>query len=65
MYDRLEQALEENGELMVRMASGAEHELHLHNTQFIEQPMVKVDGDDEIHWFNADQVERYWIHQDF
>lgn len=65
MYERLEQALEENGEVMVRMDSGEDRELHLHNTDFIEDPVIRVDADDEIHWMNAEKVERYWIHKDF
>lgn len=65
MYDRLQNALQENGELMIRMASGAEHELHLHNVHFDDEPFVRVEGQDETHWFNAEHVERYWIHQDF
>jgi hypothetical protein len=65
MYDRLEEALNQNGELMIRLDSGKEAELHLHNTKFIEEPMVRVDADDEVHWFNAEKVEEYWIHKHF
>lgn len=65
MYERLKQALQENGELMIQLDSGKEAELHLHNTEFLDNPMIKVDADDEIHWFNAEKVERYWIHKHF
>ncbi len=65
MYERIRDALQESGELMLRMASGEDVEVHLHNTEFIEEPIIKVEGQDETHWFNAEQVERYWIHQDF
>ncbi|QGA80768.1 hypothetical protein [Candidatus Nanohalobium constans] len=65
MYDILRDALHENGEIMIRLSSGEDRELHLHNTDFLENGMVKVDGDDEIHWLNPDHVERYWIHEDF
>lgn len=65
MYERLREALNENGELMIRLDSGEEAELHLHNTEFIDEPIVKVDADDEIYWLNAEKVEMYWIHKDF
>ena len=65
MYSRIEEALEENGELMIRTDSGEEHELHLHNVEFNEKPFVKIHGEDRTHWLNIEKVERYWIHQDF
>jgi hypothetical protein len=65
MYDILKQALEENGEIMVKTDSGEERELHLHNVEFLDNGLIKIDANDEIHWFNAEKVERYWIHKDF
>ncbi len=65
MYERLKNALQENGELMLRMASGEDVEIHLHNTEFKEEPIIEVEGQDETHWLNAEEVERYWIHNDF
>ena len=65
MYDVLKEKLEETGELMIQLDSGKEAELHLHNTKFVENNLIEVDADDEIHWFNADKVERFWIHKDF
>jgi len=65
MYNRLKEALKEYGEIMIKLDSGEEAELHLHNTEFIEDEMIKVDADDEIHWFDANKIERYWIHFDF
>lgn len=65
MYDRLKDAVEENGEVMIRFDSGDEAELHKHNTEFLEDSVIKVDADDRVHWFNAEKVERYWIHEDF
>ncbi len=61
----MKEALEENGELMIRTDSGEDRELHLHNTDFQDDGMVRVDADDEIHWFNPEKIERYWIHKDF
>ncbi len=65
MYETLKRELKDKGEIMIRFDSGEERELHLHNTEFLEAPMIKVDADDEIHWFNAKKIERYWIHMDF
>lgn len=64
MFERLKQAVDEKGEVMVRMDSGEDHELHKHNTTF-KDGIIRVDADDEIHWLNAEKVERYWIHKDF
>jgi hypothetical protein len=49
MYERLDNGLDDNGTVIIRMTSGAKHELHLHNTRFVDDPWVKVDGDDEIY----------------
>ncbi len=65
MYKRLKEELHDKGEMMIRFTSGEEAELHLHNTEFVEEPFIKVDADDEIHWFNAEEVERYYIHKEF
>lgn len=65
MYEILKDKLENTGELMIELDSGKEAELHLHNTEFVENNLIKVDADDEIHWFEADKVERFWIHKDF
>lgn len=66
MYERLKDAVQEYGEVMVLTDSGEEHELHLHNAEFLDDAgLVKVDADDEIHWLDLDKVERYWIHKDF
>lgn len=65
MFERLEALVEENGEVMIRLDSGEEAELHKHNVEFAAPPMVKVTTADAIHWFNADKVEAAWIHFDF
>lgn len=65
MFDELERAVEEKGEIMILTDSGEEHELHKHNTEFQGNGLIKVDADDEIHWVNGDKVERYWIHKEF
>lgn len=65
MYEKLKQSVKKNGEVMIQFDSGKEAELHKHNIEFLEEPMIKVDADDKVHWFNAEKVERYWIHEDF
>lgn len=66
MYERLKEAVDSYGEVMIRTDSGEEHELHKHNSEFLdEQGLVKVEADDRTHWLNLEKVERYWIHEDF
>ncbi len=65
MYQRLKNEIQEKGEIMVRTDSGEERELHLHNTEFLEEPIAKVEGEEGTHWINLEKVERYWIHEDF
>ncbi|MFB6182688.1 MAG: hypothetical protein ABEI78_01355 [Candidatus Nanohaloarchaea archaeon] len=66
MYNRIEQAVEKYGEVMIRTESGHEAELHQHNSEFIEEDkIIKIDADDKVHWLDAESIERYWIHYDF
>ena len=65
MYDKLKDAVKEKGEVMIRTDSGEDRELHKHNTEFLDNGLVRIDGDDETHWLNPEKVERYWIHEDF
>lgn len=64
MFERLETMVEQYGEVMVEMASGQSFELHRHNTSFKTPPMIMVNAISEVHWFDADEVESYWIHYD-
>jgi|GEM_PF-2126390 len=65
MYDRLASMVEEYGEVMIRFDSGEAAELHRFNTEFVGAPMVKVQTGQEVHWFDAEKVESYWIHYDY
>lgn len=66
MYERLKSAVDEYGEVMIQTDSGEEHEIHKHNSEFLDDSgLVKVDAADEIHWLNLEKVERYYIHKDF
>lgn len=63
-FERMERVLDEKGELMVKTAAGDELELHKHNVSFEEAPWMQIDGDDEVHWLDAEKIERYWIHEE-
>ena len=66
MFSRLRDAVDDFGEVMLLTDSGEEHELHKHNSEFIEEKgLVKIDAADEIHWLDLEKVERYWIHKNF
>ena len=65
MFDQLRQAVEDKGEIMIKTDSGEERELHKHNTEFLENGLIKIDADDEKHWLDSEKVERYWIHKEF
>lgn len=65
MHERLEEAVNENGEIMIRMDSGEDHELHKHNVTFLDDHWARIDTATETHWLNTEKVERYWIHKDF
>lgn len=65
MYERLRNLLADSGEVMIRLDSGEEAELHRHNVSFEDEPMIKVATADAVHWFNAEKVESFWIHYDF
>lgn len=50
---------------MIQTDSGEERELHLHNVEFLEEPIAKVEGGEGTHWINLDKVESYWLHREF
>jgi hypothetical protein len=64
-YEQLEYMVEEYGEVQIRFDSGAEAEVHRHNTDFVGDPMVKVVTPGEARWFDAEKIESLWIHYDF
>lgn len=65
MYERLESLVTECGEVMVRLDSGEEAELHRHNVVFESEPWLRVTTADAVHWINAEKIEHCWIHYDF
>jgi len=65
MYDRLREAVEQKGEVMIITDSGEEHELHKHNVEFLGDGMAKINAVERIHWLDLEKVERYYVHKDF
>jgi hypothetical protein len=65
MYEQLEHLVTEYGEVQIRFDSGEEVELHRHNSEFLEEPMVKVISPGEARWFDAEKIESLWIHYDY
>jgi hypothetical protein len=65
MYERVQNLLADYGEVQVRFDSGEEVELHNHNSDFEDEPMVKVVTKGEAHWFNAEKIEEVWIHYEY
>lgn len=66
MYEEIKEKLDEAGEVMIAMDSGEKHEIHAHNTEFLDdKKLLKVDESEKIHWFSGEKIERYWIHKEF
>lgn len=63
-YARIEELVDEMGEVMVESAAGETLELHKHNVEFEDEPWFRVDADDETHWVNAEGIQHYWIHEE-
>ncbi|WP_458205745.1 hypothetical protein [Haladaptatus sp. NG-SE-30] len=63
-YQRLKTGLEEKGEIMIKTGGGEELELHTHNVEFEEEPFIRIEADDEVHWVDVNHVAHYWIHEE-
>lgn len=64
MYKHVKATLKRTGELMIRMADGADFELHLHNVTFKDaEEMIEIDAGDETYWLDGNQVIYMWIHR--
>ncbi len=64
MYHRLRDNLDEKGEIMVKTAGGEELELHGHNVEFEDEPYMRIEADDEVHWVDTTHIAHYWIHEE-
>ena len=63
-YDALKASVDTNGEVMIRIDSGEEIELHKHNVQFEDATKeIVVDAGTKTYWIGADRVSYYWIHK--
>ena len=64
-YDSIKNSVETNGEVMIRLGSGEELELHKHNVRFDENTKeIIVDAGTEIYWVTADNIVYHWIHKE-
>jgi hypothetical protein len=64
-YDSIKNSVETNGEVMIRLGSGEELELHKHNVRFDDNTKeIIVDAGTEIYWVTADDIVYHWIHKE-
>jgi hypothetical protein len=64
-YDSIKNSVESSGEVMIRLGSGEELELHKHNVRFDDNTKeIIVDAGTEIYWVTADNVVYHWIHKE-
>jgi hypothetical protein len=64
-YDSIKNSVETNGEVMIRLGSGEELELHKHNVRFEDNTKeIIVDAGTEIYWVTADNIVYHWIHKE-
>lgn len=63
-YDALRESVDTNGEVMIRIDTGEEIELHRHNVKFEDSTKeIIVDAGTKTYWIGADRVSYYWIHK--
>jgi hypothetical protein len=64
-YETVKNSVQTNGEVMIRLSSGEELELHRHNTKFDDTAKeIIVDGGTETYWITADNIAYHWIHKE-
>jgi hypothetical protein len=64
-YESLKASLDRNGEVMIRIDTGEQIELHKHNVKFDDSTKeIVVDAGTETYWIGADRVSYYWIHKE-
>ena len=64
-FESLKDRVENDGEVMIRLGSGEEIELHKHNVKFDDNTKeIIVDGGTETYWIPVERVSYYWIHRE-
>lgn len=64
-YNSLKKAVEEYGEVMIRIETGEKLELHKHNVKFNDfTKEIIVDAATATYWIDVDKVSYYWIHKE-
>ena len=61
LVDDVEEKLEEHGEVIIRMDSDKEYELHLGNTE-IEDDRIYIDAITREYYLDASKIESYYVH---
>ena len=63
-YESIKDSVENNGEVMIRLSSGEDLELHKHNVKFDDNTKeIIVDAATEIYWITAENIVYHWIHK--
>jgi hypothetical protein len=64
-YESIKDSVENNGEVMIRLGSGEELELHKHNVKFDDNTKeIIVDAGAETYWITAENIMYHWIHRE-
>ena len=64
-YESIKDSVENNGEVMIRLGSGEELELHKHNVKFDDNTKeIIVDAGAETYWITAENIVYHWIHRE-
>jgi hypothetical protein len=64
-YEALKASLDKNGEVMIKVDTGEEIELHKHNVRFEDiTKEIVVDAGTKKYWIGGDRVSYYWLHKE-
>ena len=64
-YESIKNSLEKYGEIMIRLDTGEELELHKHNVQFNDQTKeIIVDAAKDVYFISSEHISYYWYHKE-
>ncbi len=64
-FESIKSSVEKNGEVMIKLGSGEEFELHKHNVKFDDNTQeIILDASSETFWIDVNSVSYYWIHRE-
>ncbi len=65
IYESIKNGLDKYGEIMIRLDTGEELELHKHNVQFNDlDKEIIVDASVETYFISPDHIAYYWYHKE-